>query len=167
MGFLDRITGPPQIPLKLDPGELLVGQHKCRGQDYEVGGNYCETGYFIVTTQRVLFFKKKTLSQEHYQLFSLDFQQVYRIKYNRGIYKAIIINNYPVGIVSKAAKQIYKDLKKRIKEAKKSTSVAPQPNPLQQNPTQQVLGDKRYCDQCGSPNKTNANYCTDCGNKIQ
>ncbi len=165
MGIFNR-NAPPNINFQLKLGEIEIGRYKTKGGD--LVDYVCEPGFLIVTNKRVVFFKKKNWRNLYTQHFSYYYPQIYSIKFKGGFEKEIFINNYPMWMDSKKAKNIFRDIKKRIKESKENPTNFAEDDPTKNvNSAQAEVQKGNFCIYCGKKNDVDAKFCNSCGEKMK
>ena len=161
MSFLNR-NAPPNINFQLKLEEIEIGRYKTKGGDFD--RYVCEPGFLIVTNKRVVFFKKKNWQNIYTQHFSHYYPQIYSIKFKGGYEKEIFINGYSMWMDSKNAKNIFKDIKKLIKESKENPVNIAKDDPIKNiNPPQAEVQKSKFCIYCGEKNDVDAKFCNSCG----
>ncbi|MFX0101837.1 MAG: zinc ribbon domain-containing protein [Candidatus Hodarchaeota archaeon] len=188
MSFFDRVSGTayPDMSIYLEPGENIIGVYRCHGGD--MGYYMVDSGYMVMTESRVMFIKKKAFSKETYLVQDWDYGIINSVKYKGGMEKIIFINGFPMNPSTKRVRDLYKDIKRRVKELENmpkrpvpvSTRVPVQMGnqqigpvqPVQQQPPPQqavkppVKEGGFFCKYCGTPNDADARFCFSCGKNI-
>lgn len=169
------------------PGENILSVFRCHGGD--MGSYMVDSGYMVMTENRIMFIKKKAFSKETYVVQDWDYGIIHRVKYKGGMDKIIFINGFPLNPSTKRVRDLYKDIKKRVKELERmpkqpvpvatrvpvqygNNVIVPGPPPQQQPAPQQPMQRPAmeggiFCKYCGTPNDADARFCFSCGKNIE
>jgi len=168
--------------LLLNSGENITGTYKTKSNDMTWSGfSDGEKGYLILTNQRLLFYKKKGILSESFELKNfLNLKDILDIAIGGTLVKHVSINGLKYYLDGANIESFCNFLRNTVNQIKAKSpetglqqqqvhqivnvNVVPQtiPQPLLEQKTANVI----YCTQCGFPNDDISNFCKKCGSKI-
>jgi hypothetical protein len=174
------------VPFVPEPGEQVIGQYKTHSvaTRHQSGG---DVGALIVTTQRVLFFRREGVLKKlfksdapGYKLsLSLFIGQILKIKHgSTSGYKFLELNGSRFYLEGADPKAVEKILKKGAKSGslmqpgQQAPAGVPSINQITRQPAQQApaatpQAGGKICTYCGVDNKADGQFCKSCGARMQ
>ncbi len=167
-----------------EPGEQVIDEYGTVGVVGRIKG-VRDAGRLIITSQRVLFYRKEGVLKKSYTLANQvplwELKKIGAGKESTGPGKHtsfIAINSdryFLAGVDSRSLEKQLKALSKAAQTAKK-TGIS-QPVPSIQTPTSNIAPapvapppaakNVKYCSSCGKVNETTDKFCAGCGAKLQ
>ncbi len=172
----------PDIPLKLEPKEEVVGQYQTKTAPHQ-GAFLSDAGLLIVTSRRVLFYHRHSMIRKiikrgapQFELISsVPLNQVRKISTGGMIDKFIAINGkryYMLGSETRAIGKVIKSAMKSMgtsapEEVDNEPEEAEQVPPASAAPPPPVQTSRiKFCSYCGKENDADAKFCKSCGSEI-